>query len=98
MLAWVVSFRLHPRQTTPDQLAPAGPSPRGTFSTVFRIFFLSDYPMRIVVLSDRSESKDLSPLFSMCYALFRFPYALTPLFPTLTKNAGVYTLSSHSGT
>src|SRR5260370_16450364 len=30
--------------------------------------------------------------------LFKVPYPVTPLFATLTKTAGVYTNSSHSGT
>jgi len=38
------------------------------------------------------------PFFSTAYTLFSFTYALTPLFATLTKKTGVYTLSSHSGT
>jgi hypothetical protein len=38
----------------------------------FRIFFLSDYPMRIVVLSERRELKDLAALFSTACALFHF--------------------------
>ena len=54
--------------------------------------------MRIVVLSERSESKDLVALLSVIYALFHFPYTVTPLFPTLTKTAGVCMDSSHSGT
>ena len=37
-------------------------------------------------------------LFSGACALFHFAYRLTPLLATLTKTAGVYPLSSHSGT
>jgi hypothetical protein len=65
-----------------------------------------DYPTRILILSERlsraqprgSESKDLAALFSTVCALFHFPYALSLLFPTLTKTAGVYPLSSQFGT
>jgi hypothetical protein len=38
------------------------------------------------------------PLFSWACALFHFPYGVTPLFATLTKTAGVYGVSSRSGT
>ncbi len=38
------------------------------------------------------------PSFSSSCALFHFPYGVSPLFATLTKTAGVYTLSSHFGT
>ena len=38
-----------------------------------------------------------NPLFSFHCAHFHFPYALSPLFATLTKTAGVYTNNSHSG-
>src|SRR5215467_5542007 len=60
-------------------------NPRPPF---FRTFFQSDYPTRIVVLSERSESKDLSTQFSITCAVFDFPYALSLLFATLTKTAG----------
>ena len=51
---------------------------------------VSDYPMRIVVLSEHRESKDLSlpalpPVF---HIFFRLPYPATPVFATLTKTAG----------
>jgi hypothetical protein len=65
---------------------------------VFRIFCLGDYPTRIVVLSERSESKDLTALFSTACALFHFPYPLSPLFATLTKTAGGCTNNSQNGT
>jgi hypothetical protein len=39
-----------------------------------------------------------SPVVSMRFALFHFPYSATPLFATLTKTTGVYTNSSHFGT
>src|SRR5262249_1220866 len=59
----------------------------GALLPVFRIFFSSDYPARIGVLSEHRESKDLSRLFSAGSTLFSFPYALTSLFLTLTKTA-----------
>jgi len=36
-------------------------------------------------------------MFSVRCALFHFPYPLSPVFATLTKTPGVYTISSHSG-
>src|SRR5712664_167893 len=33
-------------------------------------------------------SPDFRPLFSIAYALFHFPYPVTPLFAALTKTAG----------
>jgi hypothetical protein len=38
------------------------------------------------------------PFVSYTSALFQVPYPLSPLFATLTKTAGVYPNSSHSGT
>jgi hypothetical protein len=76
----------------------------------FRIFFPCDYPTRIVVLparfltgSELSESKDLSTprqiIFINGYTTRQvYCLDLSPLFLTLTKTAGVYPLSSHSGT
>ena len=52
-------------------------------------YVLSDYPMRIVVLSERSESKDLTAFFSALYALFHFAHGISPFSATLTKTAGV---------
>jgi hypothetical protein len=40
----------------------------------------------------------LAPLFSRASALFHFAYAVSSLFATLTKTAGVWGYSSHSGT
>ncbi len=40
----------------------------------------------------------LRSLFSISFALFHFPYALSPLFATLTKTAGVCTNNSQNGT
>ena len=40
-------------------------------------------------------SVSLSPIFR---TLFQVPYAVSPLFATLTKTAGVWRYSSHSGT
>ena len=50
-------------------------------------------------LTERSANqRDLCSVFSSTYTLFQVTYPLTPLFATLTKSAGVYTNSSHSGT
>jgi hypothetical protein len=40
----------------------------------------------------------LTPLLPIAYALFHFPYPLSPVFATLTKTTGVCTNNSHSGT
>jgi len=48
--------------------------------------------------SSISKVMNSRPVFSNTSALFRFTYAVTPLFATLTKTDGVYPLSSHSGT
>ncbi len=69
---------------------PPCPEPRRVYSEPrpvlpppeFRIFFQSDYLMRIVVLSEHREPKD--------------PSAHSPI--PLTKTAGVYGVSSQSGT
>jgi hypothetical protein len=62
----------------------------------------TDYPTRIVILSERSEPKDLSfqrsndsigrTSIPVCFL------DLSPLFATLTKTAGVYPYSSQFGT
>ena len=71
---------------------------------------LTAYPIRIVILSERwsraqskgSEPKDLSELGdrlpSILRMFFHLPYTVSPLFVTLAKTAGVYPVSSHSGT
>lgn len=45
-----------------------------------------------------SEPQKTRPVFSIRRSLFHFTYALTPLFVTLTKNAGVYPNSSQKET
>jgi hypothetical protein len=44
-----------------------------------------------------SNRRISGPLLPSTSALFHFPYPATPLFATLTKTPGVYTISSHSG-
>src|SRR5579864_2645504 len=55
---------------------------------------------RLRTLSRSTEGGGCPPSFypPVFRILFQVPYALTPLFATLTKTAGVYPLSSHSGT
>jgi hypothetical protein len=62
----------------------------------------TDYPTRIVILSERSEPKDLSFQRSIdSIGRTSIPVCfldLSPLFATLTKTAGVYPYSSQFGT
>ena len=64
--------------------------------TIFRIFYKATIRRGIVVLS---VAKDLStPVPTIFRTLFQVPYALSPLFATLTKTAGVGVHSSQIGT
>ena len=81
---------------SPRRLVAVSPSPSQIsaplFSIICALFRLSDYPTRIVVLSERSEAKDHSSVFSAAYALFRFLYCANSLFfnglRTLLQNRG----------
>src|SRR6266704_2413090 len=52
----------------------------------------------VLLVKARAKVLKFSSLFSSAYALFHFPYPLSPLLATLTKTAGVCTNSSHIGT
>jgi hypothetical protein len=79
-------------------------TPRGLLSTSNA----SAYPSSTLRRASRGHSFTLSaaeapvsavsPLPPVFRMFFQVPYPLTPLFATLTKTAGVYPLSSHSGT
>src|SRR6266568_2663307 len=51
-------------------------------------------------LTHKSRAKllEFRSLFSTAYALFHFPYPVSPVFATLTRTAGVYTNNSQLGT
>src|SRR5579864_5052318 len=55
---------------------------------------------RLRTLSRSTEGGGCPPSFypPVFRIFFQVPYALSPLFATLTKTAGVYPLASHSGT
>src|ERR1700747_2243982 len=75
---------------------------------VARIFSAHAACLRVFSVFSRTKSERFlhsflfngggSPAFFIRFSPFVVPYALSPLFATLTKTAGVYLHSSHSGT
>jgi hypothetical protein len=115
VLSSFVSFRAHPRRSTPsrrcDDIPPTqlpmnlhltnvpsrNPFPLTSLQIpgvcTYTIPELGTWCLRVSVAFPFA-----SPVVSIRFALFHFPYTATPLFATLTKTAGVYTNSSHFGT